>query len=58
MSLVRRGERRPPVGAGRPDVEVLGSMGLLGGSSEQNLAPKSSVQSNTVREYKSGFLVA
>ena len=41
-----------------PAGEELGSVKLLGGSSEQNRSPRSPVHSNTGREYKPGLLVA
>ena len=46
------------MGVELPAGEELGSVKLLGGSSEQNRAPRSPVHSNTGLEYKPGLLVA
>ena len=52
------GKRRIPVGIGRLDGEELGSVEPLGDINKHHLAPRSSVHSNTGREYKPGLLVA
>ena len=51
------GKRGLPEGSGRPSREEIGSVEPLGGSGEQNLAPKSFLHSNTGREYNPCFLV-
>ena len=56
--MVGAGKSRLPIGAGRPTGEELGSGEPLGGSGEQNLAPRSSMHSNAGRAYKLGLLFA